>query len=154
MPQWGTWVEAQFSLKVLDNPEAAVRYTSYIKFASRRPPESTPEEDKPERHKVQFDTRCVIVAHEPDQYLIIRNKFGVERRLELQTMKVTREVRRGNAEKTHPLSKQPLSDAARRPVRMLGRHGQAYLNVGFRTVRRLWSPPPPRLPSAIPTRSP
>ena len=133
IPEWRRWVEARFSVVVDGSTPIGEARTIKVAVGSTDSQQAT--------HTVDFSTGCVAVRQDPKEWLEIRDRSGALRRLPYIGIARVESVTLP-AERSKPAGS-TVSAAARTLAasRMIGRADGRYLNVGFRCVKLLWSPP-------------
>ena len=134
VPKWQAWAETQFSVQQGD----AIKWKGPLTVES-----AAGNDTSRQRLEWEIDTGCVTLRHEPNVWLDIRDAAGRERRIE--QMKIRRPGAIAIAPSDGPESAPPraLAQTAQCAARMLARPDGRYVNVGFRCVKPLWTPPAP-----------
>jgi len=130
IPAWKAWAETQFSIEMNQDVESR---DAPIRLDLGRGQER--------REKLSFVTGCKAVSHKPDEWLEVRNAFGVTQRLPRVTIKYPGPIAVDPSAVAQEPESAPLSTGIASAARMIGRSDRRYLNVGFRCVRPLWTPP-------------
>ena len=138
-PQWCAWAEKQIVVR-LHEP---IRFDGRIPVVSDDKGKSVGSDATAATSvRVTLETGCVLNAHQPNEWIEIRNPFGLVTRLPRASCARPEPIR------IHPQTPAPatdvrLPDATRNSARMTGQSDLPYLNVGFRCSKQIWTPPPP-----------
>jgi len=100
---------------------------------------------KPKRRTVQVDlsTGCVLLRCEDKGWLEYRDPAGVTRRLPYEKLGLPPVIKVNEYREPPPAPGISLEKTAMAAARMIGRADRRYVNVGFRCIKALWTPPPP-----------
>jgi serine/threonine protein kinase/formylglycine-generating enzyme required for sulfatase activity len=128
MPAWDQWAETR--IQALD-PDSPIARSATL---------SLREKGRARNVNVDFATGCVAVKGDTRTGLEARDMAGVTRQFPPMPGRIVRAPEVTEI-KDVPPSELSLAKTASSSARMTGRAGARYLNVGFRCVRPLWTPP-------------
>lgn len=137
MPQWGAWAEKQLILQ-LNQP---------ICFVGRLPvadeeKKTGSDDDAPGKTfvKATLETGCVLVGHQPNEWIESRNPLGIITRYQRTALKRPPPLHIPGGTQTPETTPIQLSDVTRNSACMKGQSDRRYINVGFRCVKEIWEP--------------
>ena len=133
MPAWDQWVDTRITGVAPGEPVAR---TANI---------SVREKNKTRMVSIEFATGCVVVKGDSRYGMDVHDMVGVVRHFPSMVGRVVRAPEVPEVKEVSAVEL-TLQKTAAAPARMTGRAGGRYLNVGFRCVRTLWTPP--ALPAA------
>jgi hypothetical protein len=92
--------------------------------------------------QVDFSTGCIVAKIEPKVCLEFRDPAGILRTLPYTVIGVPRRARISEYKEPPAEPEMSLQQAVSAATRMAGWSNKRYINVGFRCVKVLWTPPP------------